>query len=335
MRSFTQWCVIGVFNLSWLAGGVEVIPIHHGSLILKWQDKVVYIDPWSRGDYTGQPPADLILITDIHGDHLDPEQVSRIRKDETVIVAPAAVQKSVPEAMVVSNGETIRPLGIQVEGVAMYNLKRGPEAGKALPHPGQGKRIHPHVRERAGLRLRRYRVHSRDEGVEGHRSGLRLHEPSLHHDSRRSRRMRQQLPAQGRVPLSPQGIGREGVRAYGDGRRRRGQDSRLVLNAAVGVVTAIRSRGWIGHDVSGSESRVAGRLPPLISVNGRSPEHRRRPLFSAGQRRIGTTGKVVKMRLSASISKASPVNLPSSGAVQRMDPTKPEVTVWGNNSWMN
>ena len=138
MRSLTQWCLIGVLNLTWLAGGVEVIPIHHGSLILKWQEKVVYIDPWSRGDYTGQPPADLILITDIHGDHLDPEQISSIRKDETIIVAPAAVRKSVPEATVLSNGETIRPLGIQVEGVAMYNLKRGPEAGKLYHTRGRG-----------------------------------------------------------------------------------------------------------------------------------------------------------------------------------------------------
>ena len=138
MRNLTGWCLLGVFNLTNLAGGVEVIPIHHGSLILKWQEMVVYVDPWSRGDYTGQPPADLILITDIHGDHLDPEQISRIRKDDTIIVAPAAVQKTVTEAKVLSNGETIRPLGIQVEGVAMYNLKRGPEAGKLYHTRGRG-----------------------------------------------------------------------------------------------------------------------------------------------------------------------------------------------------
>ena len=138
MRKLTQWLLFGVFNLTGLAGGVEVIPIHHGSLILKWQEKVVYVDPWSRGDYTGQPPADLILITDIHGDHMDPEQISRVRKEGTIIVAPAAVQKTVSEARVLSNGETIRPLGIQVEGVAMYNLKRGPEAGQLYHTRGRG-----------------------------------------------------------------------------------------------------------------------------------------------------------------------------------------------------
>ena len=41
------------------------------------------------------------------------------------------------------------------------------------------------------------------------------------------------------------------------------------------------------------------------------------------------------MRLSASISRANPVNLPSFGAVQRTDPSKSEVTALANNSWMN
>lgn len=138
MRNLIRWFLCGVFNLTVLAGGVEVIPIHHGSLVLKWQEKVVYVDPWSRGDYTGQPPADLILITDIHGDHMDPAQISRVRKDGTIIVAPAAVQKAVAEAKVLSNGETIRPLGIQVEGVAMYNLKRGPKPGQLYHTRGRG-----------------------------------------------------------------------------------------------------------------------------------------------------------------------------------------------------
>ena len=138
MRDPVLWLLFVALHLTGLAGGVEVVPIHHGSLILKWQGKVVHVDPWSRGDYTGQPAADLILITDIHGDHMDPEQIARVRKEGTIIVAPAAVQKTVSEATVLSNGETIRPLGIQVEGVAMYNLKRGPEAGRLYHTRGRG-----------------------------------------------------------------------------------------------------------------------------------------------------------------------------------------------------
>ena len=121
-----------------MAAKVEIIPIHHGSLILKWKKNVIYIDPWSRGDYTGQPQADLILITDIHGDHMDPGQISQVKKDGTIIIAPAAGQKTIREAMVLGNGEFTRVLGIQVEAVAMYNLQRGPEPGKLYHTPGRG-----------------------------------------------------------------------------------------------------------------------------------------------------------------------------------------------------
>ncbi|MDA2927702.1 MBL fold metallo-hydrolase, partial [Acidobacteria bacterium AH-259-G07] len=53
-------------------GDVEIVPITHGSVVLKWQGKTIYVDPWGRGNYQGVSQADLILITDIHGDHMDP-----------------------------------------------------------------------------------------------------------------------------------------------------------------------------------------------------------------------------------------------------------------------
>ena len=130
MRRLTQWCLIGVFNLTCLVGGVEVIPIHHGSLILKWQEKVVYVDPWSRGDYTGQPPADLILITDIHGDHMDPGQVSRIRKEGTIIVAPAAVQKSVPAAL-----RSTTTAGSRASRTSTHSSTRARAAARSISPP--------------------------------------------------------------------------------------------------------------------------------------------------------------------------------------------------------
>ena len=55
-------------------GQVEITPITHGSVVLTWQNKTIYVDPWSRGNYENLPPAGLILITDIHADHMDPER---------------------------------------------------------------------------------------------------------------------------------------------------------------------------------------------------------------------------------------------------------------------
>ena len=49
----------------------------------------------------------------------------------------------------------------------------------------------------------------------------------------------------------------------------------------------------------------------------------------------GTTGKVVKLRLTASSSTATPVNIPSPGAAQRTDPTKSDVSATGNASLIN
>ena len=119
-------------------GQVEIIPITHGSVVLKWQDKTIYVDPWSQGDYQELPAADLILITDIHGDHMDPEQVAKVKKTDTVIVAPASVQKTITEAQILNNSETTEVLGIRIEAVPMYNLERGPGPGQLYHTKGRG-----------------------------------------------------------------------------------------------------------------------------------------------------------------------------------------------------
>ena len=119
-------------------GPLKITPIKHASLMLEFDDKVIHIDPWSQGDYTGLPKADLILITDIHGDHMDPAKVKEIKKDNTVIVAPTAVAKTVTGTTTISNGETKTIEGIQIEAVAMYNLVRGPSQGKLFHDKGRG-----------------------------------------------------------------------------------------------------------------------------------------------------------------------------------------------------
>ena len=120
------------------ANEVEIVPITHGSLILKWEGKAIYVDPWSQGDYEGQPAADLILITDIHGDHMDPAQIEKVRKSDTTIVAPKAVQETVTEAEVLNNGESLSWQDATIEAIPMYNLKRGPEPGQLYHTKGRG-----------------------------------------------------------------------------------------------------------------------------------------------------------------------------------------------------
>ena len=61
----------------------------------KGEKLVVYIDSWGLTD--DLEPADLILITHAHGDHFAPDDIARVKKDKTVIVAPADVAKELRE----------------------------------------------------------------------------------------------------------------------------------------------------------------------------------------------------------------------------------------------
>lgn len=127
----------GFDRLPATGGEIELRPIHHGSLLLSFGGKHVFIDPWSSGPLPSEPKADLILITDIHGDHLDPVGVERVRGPNSVIVGPQAVADQLPGTQSLKNGQTQIYAGISVEAVPMYNLPR-PEGGELRHPPGRG-----------------------------------------------------------------------------------------------------------------------------------------------------------------------------------------------------
>jgi len=120
------------------AGEVKLTPIRHASLMLEAGGTVIHVDPWHEGNYDGLPPADIILITDIHGDHLDAPAIAKVKKPGTIIIAPAAVAKTVPEATVLNNGEKKTIGKFTIEAVPMYNMTRGPSAGKLYHDKGRG-----------------------------------------------------------------------------------------------------------------------------------------------------------------------------------------------------
>ena len=69
---------------------------------------------------------------------MDPKAIAAIRNDDTQIVAPAAVAKTVTDADVLGNGEKMQLHGVSIEAIPMYNLKRGPEPGKLFHDKGRG-----------------------------------------------------------------------------------------------------------------------------------------------------------------------------------------------------
>jgi L-ascorbate metabolism protein UlaG (beta-lactamase superfamily) len=123
-------------------GVVKITPVRHASMLIEAGGKAIHVDPWSQGNYDGLPKADLILITDIHPDHLDAKEIAKLKKDDTAIIAPAAVAETVKtvvkEVKVIANGESTTWDKWRIEAVPMYNLKRGPSAGQLFHEKGRG-----------------------------------------------------------------------------------------------------------------------------------------------------------------------------------------------------
>lgn len=122
------------------AGPVKITPVYHASLEIEAGGKVIIIDPAKPANFSGLPQADLILITDIHGDHLDPDLIKAESKADTTIIAPAAVAKTVTTAKVLANGEKTTWEKWTIEAIPMYNTtaSRGPKPGVVFHEKGRG-----------------------------------------------------------------------------------------------------------------------------------------------------------------------------------------------------
>ena len=132
--SGAAWAQSDVIKTS--RGDLRITPIHHASLMLQFDGKVIYVDPVNQGDYAGKPKADLILVTHAHPDHMNRARLDELESAKTIVVAPECVTlaRLVPEGQTIYSGEKKSIAGIEIEAAPMYNLTRGPEPGKFF-HP--------------------------------------------------------------------------------------------------------------------------------------------------------------------------------------------------------
>lgn len=134
----TTFAALGTQMFPTSAGMVEITPLNHASTLIQTGGKSIYLDPAKPAKLTGMPKADLILITDIHGDHMDPESIKEISKPDTVIISSPAVAQTVTTAKALSNGQSTTWQDWTIEAIPAYNLKRGPEPGKFYHDKGRG-----------------------------------------------------------------------------------------------------------------------------------------------------------------------------------------------------
>ncbi len=137
LKSFA-YCATAAQTFPTTAGPVKITPLYHASTLIEAGGKVIYLDPARPAKFGGSAKADLILITDIHGDHMDPASIAEISKAGTEILAPPAVVATVTTAKPIANGEIKTWQGWSIEAIPAYNLKRGPAPGKLYHDKGRG-----------------------------------------------------------------------------------------------------------------------------------------------------------------------------------------------------
>jgi L-ascorbate metabolism protein UlaG (beta-lactamase superfamily) len=120
------------------AGAVKITPLYHASTLIVAGGKIIYVDPAKPAKLAGLPKADLILITDIHGDHMDQSSIDEISKAGTEILAAPAVVATVTTARPIANGESKTWQGWTLEAIPAYNLTRGPAPGKLFHDKARG-----------------------------------------------------------------------------------------------------------------------------------------------------------------------------------------------------
>lgn len=109
-------------------GELTVYPINHGTVAFTFNGKTIFVDPFGGAEkFNGLNAPDIIFITDIHGDHHNPNTLAALDTENTTFVVPQAVADVLDEAykknmVIIANEETKEVMGMNVTGVAMYNL---------------------------------------------------------------------------------------------------------------------------------------------------------------------------------------------------------------------
>jgi L-ascorbate metabolism protein UlaG (beta-lactamase superfamily) len=113
-------------------GDITISPLIHSSVQLEHANRVIQVDPWSVGDLSRMKAADLVVITDDVGHHLDVKAIQALRKPGAPVVIAANGKSRVPDGLVLANGESTTITHglfssdpVSVDAVAAYDIKPG------------------------------------------------------------------------------------------------------------------------------------------------------------------------------------------------------------------
>ncbi len=108
----------------------------HACFLIKIEGKTVITDP-QKSDYAGK--ADLILVSHSHYDHLDPSEIGRLSKKDTIIIAPEDCKSKITaDIRSLKPGQEITVDKLEVRAVEAYNIKRFRSPGVPFHPKGLG-----------------------------------------------------------------------------------------------------------------------------------------------------------------------------------------------------
>ena len=111
-------------------GKLEIYMVTHGSVAMNYKGFSVQVDPVGKMgqaeiDYSWFPKADLILITHEHGDHLSPDTIALLSKDDTQILLNAKSRDQLGKGEAIANGESRKVGPVGITAVPAYNISEG------------------------------------------------------------------------------------------------------------------------------------------------------------------------------------------------------------------
>ncbi|AXO79411.1 MBL fold metallo-hydrolase [Olleya aquimaris] len=108
---------------------LKITPISHATMVLNYGKETIYVDPTGgKAAFEGQKSPTLVLITDIHGDHLNLETLKALDLSNAMIVAPQAVVDKFtddfkPNYSVLANDDVTMINSVTIQAIPMYNLR--------------------------------------------------------------------------------------------------------------------------------------------------------------------------------------------------------------------
>src|SRR5688572_6775348 len=69
-------------------GDMIVQPLNHATFVMSWGPRLIYVDPvGGAARFEGLPAPNVILVTDIHGDHMNADTLTAIARHDMAIIA--------------------------------------------------------------------------------------------------------------------------------------------------------------------------------------------------------------------------------------------------------